>query len=890
MSVTRAHTFAHFVASFLLVAAGDAFAESSEESTGEATAEQTAGQETSEGEKTPEASVAAAKRRERKGIEEITVTARRTEELIQNTPVTVTAFDAQDLEENDIRSLEDIQQFVPNLQFDQAAGSSNASRIYLRGVGNGDTIITDDNGVGIYVDSVFLPRAAGTLLSVSDVERVEVLAGPQGTLYGKNTIGGLVNYITKKPQWEYEGRASVRFGTYGQLDTGLTYNVPLVDERAALRVSLATRSNTGYAKNTFRDQNAQDTRSLNGRLQLRLQPADSFEALFSLAHSVSREQGYTPKCKLNDPSLLDVQANMSSGSLTRRLYPTFGQECFDDEERRDVRRISTDGQLEDELKTINTYMQLNWSPAASLTIKSNTAFNQNLPSSSGDADATSLPVRNGLPSDTDKGKQKSIAQELNLSGDFDVADRKVKWIGGVFGLRETNFDKLFTTSNPATIPDLGGTIPVDQRTFRVIAPIAGADPLSPIETIVATGSVQAGIDNTPGGVLLAANGFGPCVDTPVALMTPTGPARNVAGQAISTCMRTFEGIQTKARLQSNVLSYAAFSSFDIELTDSLKLAAGVRYTHERRRVKRFRQVVEDDRGRLVTPAPRANAAIPGVNRVKAGLRTDGITTDFERSIRVGKWTPSISLTYLVNDDLTFFVSHARGFKSGGFNGRVEGDGNERVEYDPEKLINYEVGMKSQWLDDRLIVNATYFQSKYKDIQLPNVQVTNGARGALVVDNAGLAAINGVDLQMTARLTDALTLRGTFGLTKARYKEFDGGNPDDPLIGTPAYTGNLTATYRMDAGRFGELTSRLSWSHNAQKASDSADFQSTHVDKYGVMGAGLTLALPDGKTSLALNASNLLNRTYFLTGIFVADTTLRYYAAPRTFSLEVRREF
>jgi hypothetical protein len=553
-----------------------------------------------------------------------------------------------------------------------------------------------------------------------------------------------------------------------------------------------------------------------------------------------------------------------------------------------VRRISTDGQLEDELKTINTYLQLNWSPAEWITVKSNTAWNQNSPTSSADNDATSLAIRNGLPSDSDKGQQNSIAQELNMSGDFEIGSRKISWISGVFGLREDNFDKLFTTSNPDTIPSLGGKIAAEDRQFTVIAPIVrpGDDPRTPIETAIATGTIQAGIDNTPGEVLFAANGFGPCLDAQMPLMTPTGQARNLGvlgrpGDLVFTCTREFEGVQTKARLRSNVLSYAAFSSFDIELTDSLKLAAGVRYTHERRRVSRFRQVVEDDRARLVSPAPRANLLTPGVNRVKAGLRDDGITTDFERSIRIGKWTPSLSLTYLVSDSFTMFISHARGFKSGGFNGRVEGDGNERVEYDPEILSNYEFGIKSDWFDQRLIVNASYFHSDYKDIQLPNIQVTNGA---------GRASLNGMDLQMTARLTDAFTLRGTLGIIGARYEKFDGGNSNDRLIGTPAYSGNLTASYRMDLGSLGELTSRLSWSHNGQKASESADLRSTHIDKYGVMGAGLTLALPDGKTSIALNGSNLLNRTYFLTGIPLGDSTLRYFSPPRTFSLEVRREF
>jgi iron complex outermembrane recepter protein len=855
MSATRAPVLACLSASLVLLSTPLA---SAEPSTGESTRSEDAAAASAAPDAAQTPDVKATKEKGKK-IEEITITARRREESLEQAPLTVTAFDSEELEANDIRSLEDVTQFVPNLQFDQAAGSSNASRIYLRGVGNGDTIITDDNGVGIYVDSVFLPRAAGTLLAVSDVERVEVLAGPQGTLYGKNTIGGLVNYITRKPQWEYEGNASLRVGTYGQLDTGLVMNFPLVNERAALRVSLATRSNDGYARNSFRNQDVQDSRSLNGRVQLLLQPAEELELLFSAAQSVAREHGYAPKCKFNT----------EPGGLTARLFPGFGEACRDDEQRRSVRRVARDGQLEDELKTISTYMQMTWTAADWMTVKSTTAWNRNNVSGSGDGDATQFPVFNGAPSDFDKGQQDSIAQELNFSGEFDVAARKVNWIGGFFGLVEDNFDKQFDTDRPSTVTEVGGT-PV--AVPKVIAPFAG------VETLAAPEGATAG------GFIAASNGFGPCIDTPVTVTvdgTPTGtPVRNAANtRDLMACTRMFEGVQTKSRLRSNVTSYAAFGNFDIALTDKLSFAAGVRYTHERRRTSRFRQVSENDRARLITPLGRGGA-----------LQLDGIRTDFERSIRIGKWTPSLSLTYVVNDSLTLYANHSRGFKSGGFNGRVEGDGNERVEYDPEILSGYEAGFKSDWLDRRLIVNAAYFHSDYVDVQLPNVQITNGGRLSVVVDNAGRASINGLDLSITGRVTSALTLRATTGITAARYEKFDGGNSNDRLIGTPTYSGSLTASYRMDVGRFGELSSRLTWSHQGQKASDSADNRSTHVNKYGTLSGGLSLALPDGKTEIALNGSNLLNREYFLTGISLGNTTLRYFAPPRQFSVEIRRDF
>jgi iron complex outermembrane receptor protein len=131
------------------------------------------------------------------GVEEIVVMARKRAENMQATPVAITAFTDADLVDKDIRRIQEVGQTVPTLQFDPAVGQANSARVYLRGVGNGDPISSDDPGVGIYVDGVFLPRAQGALLTVADVQQVEVLRGPQGTLFGKNTIGGAVSITTR---------------------------------------------------------------------------------------------------------------------------------------------------------------------------------------------------------------------------------------------------------------------------------------------------------------------------------------------------------------------------------------------------------------------------------------------------------------------------------------------------------------------------------------------------------------------------------------------------------------------------------------------------------------------------------------------------------------------
>src|SRR5262245_10251055 len=156
----------------------------------------------------PAPAAASARRARPIGIEQLTVTARKREERLQDAPLAVSAFAAPDLQDLDVRRLNDVSNHVPNLNFDATSENAQAARVYLRGVGNGDAIASDDPGVGIYLDGVYMARAQSGLLTLSDIERVEVLRGPQGTLFGKNTIGGAVSVITRKPSLdEFGGHA-----------------------------------------------------------------------------------------------------------------------------------------------------------------------------------------------------------------------------------------------------------------------------------------------------------------------------------------------------------------------------------------------------------------------------------------------------------------------------------------------------------------------------------------------------------------------------------------------------------------------------------------------------------------------------------------------------------
>ena len=172
-------------------------------------------------------------------LEEIVVTAQKREEGLQDTPIAVTAFTATALENKGIDDISEIAAFTPNLVFDTTSpvsGLSSGAVIFIRGIGNTDFSLTTDPGVGTYVDGVYMSRSAGGVLDVLDVERVEVLRGPQGTLFGRNTIGGAINVTSRKPAEELEFKLQGTLANYDRIDVRGSVDVPITP---TFRTSLA---------------------------------------------------------------------------------------------------------------------------------------------------------------------------------------------------------------------------------------------------------------------------------------------------------------------------------------------------------------------------------------------------------------------------------------------------------------------------------------------------------------------------------------------------------------------------------------------------------------------------------------------------------------------------
>jgi len=213
--------------------------------------------------------------------EEITVTARKRAENLQEVPVAVTVLSGEKLEETAAVDISDLQADVPNLSIYAGRGQSTTLTAFMRGIGQADPLWGVDPGVGLYLDDVYIARPQGALLDVMDVARIEVLRGPQGTLYGKNTIGGAIKYVSKPLSDETEGKIAITPGSYGNQDIRLAVGGALVEGKLRAKVAFGSFQHDGYGTNLFTGRDVSDKNTKAYRLALDWLPSDSVKVQFS---------------------------------------------------------------------------------------------------------------------------------------------------------------------------------------------------------------------------------------------------------------------------------------------------------------------------------------------------------------------------------------------------------------------------------------------------------------------------------------------------------------------------------------------------------------------------------------------------------------------------------
>lgn len=365
----------------------------------------------------PTTTEAKKKQQEATQLTEVTVSARRREESLEKVPVAVSAFSEEDMKDLQATSIDGLQGAVPNMNIVQGRGSSSSVNIFIRGIGQPDALQTFDPGVGMYVDDVYYSRIQGALISLFDVDHVEVLRGPQGTLYGKNSTGGAVKVVTKNPGATPEGSVEATFGNYGRREGRFYGSTPLGKDGAwSASLAGAITRNDGYVHDySGHDFNNDDTKSIRGKL--RFHPSDTFDGVLTLDYTkmdtaLTLGQPVSPLTRtdlvLGTVTLLRPDLDKKYNFHTRTSFPP------------------NDGQ---ELTHKGVALNMNWKLSDQWNLKSITAYRKLDSESYIDIDASQFEL-----GDVFVGfHQKQASQELQLA--FDNGSN-VQSVFGAYFLRE----------------------------------------------------------------------------------------------------------------------------------------------------------------------------------------------------------------------------------------------------------------------------------------------------------------------------------------------------------------------------------------------------------------------------------------------------------------------
>jgi iron complex outermembrane receptor protein len=393
------------------------------------------------------------------GLEEIVVTAQRREESLQDTPISITAFTENKLTDLGVFDVAQVADFAPNVNIQKQPSSNGNMGIFIRGMGMGETSLLADPKVGMYIDGVFMSKTVGAVFDVVDIERVEVLRGPQGTLFGRNTTGGAVNVTTKKPTGEWGFKADASVGNFGYSRTGVSIDFPKIANVAA-KVSLNRMKTDGWADNNYsgpaqtpmgpRDEIAKNLASEDnwaGRLALRWTPTEAVTVDYS--YDMTDNQGVPAPFQItkvkdslyNGFSTTPFPFTFLGGSLYQDMAATVG----DPKKRRDDYNLDA---VSDEWLDIEGHtLTVAWELSDTLTLKYIGGMRSvDSGYDSTDLDSGAYIARDlfygggaavptpGFHAAIDKGNISTDTHELQIIGS--LMDEKLFFTGGLFTYKE----------------------------------------------------------------------------------------------------------------------------------------------------------------------------------------------------------------------------------------------------------------------------------------------------------------------------------------------------------------------------------------------------------------------------------------------------------------------
>lgn len=585
-------------------------------------------------------------------LEEIVVSARRRQETVQNVPAAISTIGRDELRDLRIGNFGDIAQTAPNLEAQRQFGSASSPFFIMRGVTTGTLSFQADSGIALYIDNVYIGRPAGTAFDIADVERVEVLRGPQGTLFGRNSIGGAINFVTAAPTGRFGVVAEATMGNHGLRSVKGTFNFDEVGGVSS-RLTVMRSEQDGYVRN-----HAKGTRTQFSAPFGTIRAADDFGNEETTAVGLALR--YTGIDRVSMDYRFDY-TDKDSSQLAPQMIGTYdGTDAFLDSLGATHIGPSRRGSLpldlmsQAELEVFGHSLTIEWEVNDWLSLKSISSyrefeekgFGNDIDGGALTADGLGMP---GVPfsyiSSVQARDQDQWSQELQLVGTHDNFD----WILGGFWFSEEGED-----NNPVFI----------------------GVPFEPGSTY------------TPG----ISNG------------SLFGVPDYFAG--------THSAMQNRSRAVYAHLSWYA--------TADLEISGGLRYTRDRRQ----ELVIE-------------RAAISNQRFSSKGSNLDGV----------------LSATYTLAPGIQVYGKYSTGYLSGGTLGGVS--------FDKETIETWEMGLKSDWLQNRLRLNVTAFQSDRDDLQTLTFSPASGT----VLINSGDSRQRGIEIEASALPMPGLMLTANYGYLK-----------------------------------------------------------------------------------------------------------------------------
>ncbi len=815
-------------------------------------------------------------------LEEIIVTATFRETRLQETPIAITAVTGDMLDMRSQTNIYEVANQAPNVTL-KPGGIEKGPMIigFIRGVGQTDFNYATEPGIGIYVDDVVYTSLTGSLIELLDIDRVEIARGPQGTLAGRNAIGGTVKLITRKPGEGGNAYAALTMGNYDRLDVRAASDITIAEDKLYARVSGASRSRNGYV--TRLDYKCMHPSSpiptystgllsncvlgteggisyTAGRLALRWIANDNFEA--NLSYDVTNDTSeaapgvlFQVNEAINNPNHANCcgpSPDVPAGHANGLSLAGFGTEMgtfFDIDGD-----LTTQG---DRVYYDNSFVT--WGPFRGDPVVNNPYVNY----------STYLDPNAPLPTRPFSPTAVAPINHLNQWGasltlDWQLNDRYS--IKSITAYRDYSADfAQDADQTPLNSQMLLQHVWHDQFT----------------QELRLNGSLSDNFNFTVGGFYLDQEGF------------------HEANVNLYYIQLNF--IHGPDATPSD--SKAVFGHLDWGLTDNLNLSAGVRYTEDTKDYTYFRRNID---GTQISPC-----AFPppvffwdisqppncGLFDVFAGTPLFNISSSFKSD----NTDYRVALNYSLTDEFMAYGSFSTGYKGGGINPRpffiiqIEN-------FTPETMDTWEVGFKSELFNRRMRLNAAYFINDYEDIQITQLVCELPfppffGPPCLQPGNAGTADVTGFELEMQWQPIDNLLIDAMISSLDFEYKSVDPGTAvtlDMITPYTPELTWSIGGQYTWDIGTVGSLTARLDASYQDEIFTDPINHPRNRLDDYTVVNGRLTWRSPADDWEASLEVTNLTDELYHLTQFFgqwtTAGTISGSPAPPRMWAFTLKRNF